>query len=206
MKFGYARISTKRQSIDLQIRALKKENCDYIYQEEASSKEERHELEKLLSYAREGDTIVVWKLDRLARTMSELLNILTDLEKRRIMLKSITENIDPSTPEGKFFLHAAGMFAEYERNIIIERTNAGLEAARERGIQLGRRPGLTEEGKKTARLAANLYTKSDLHVKEICETLNISTSTFYIYLKHENIAKLNKLGRPRKDKSKGKRY
>lgn len=198
MKIGYARVSTEEQNLDLQIGALEKERCDVIYKEKRSSVKEREELNRLLEYVRDGDTVVIWKLDRLARSLKHLIEIVELLKSKKVGLVSITDRIDTGSTYGKLFLHIIGSFAEFERDLIVERTRNGLEAAVAAGKKLGRPCGLSETAKQTATAARTLY-DSGMDVRRICNTLNISTGTLYRYLRNEEAALGRKPGRPRKD-------
>lgn len=184
---GYARVSTQEQKLDMQLDALKKAGCTIIFEEKVSGVKQRPELEKALSYLREGDTFVVWKLDRLGRTLKELIFFIDDLNKRNIAFKSISDGIDTNSALGRCQFGIFAALAEYERENIIERTREGLKAARERGKIGGRPVGLSEEAKKKAKAAKDLYLKH-YTVNDICNILNIgSKATLYRYLKHENI-------------------
>jgi DNA invertase Pin-like site-specific DNA recombinase len=139
MLIGYARVSTHEQTINLQRDALDKAGCTKIFTDTASgAKTEREGLEQALTYVRKGDTFVVWRLDRLGRSLPHLIATMTDLEERGIGFKSLTENIDTTTSGGKLIFHIFGALAEFERNLIRERTTAGLTAARARGRKGGR--------------------------------------------------------------------
>src|SRR5271166_5033067 len=141
MKIGYARVSTQDQSTDLQLDALRTVGCERIFSEKASgSKTDRPELLKALEYARSGDVIVVWKLDRLARSMRQLIDTMEMLKERGIALGSLTEKIDTTSAQGKLVFGIFASLAEFERSLIRERVNAGLEAARQRGRKGGRPP------------------------------------------------------------------
>lgn len=190
MNVGYARVSSTNQNIDLQINALKKYGVDKIYMEKQSAVKYRPELDNMLDYVRAGDTVVVWKLDRIARSLKHLIDIVETLKAKQVNFVSITESIDTTTSLGKFFLQINGSFAELERNLIIERTKAGLQAAREKGNIGGRKPGLSNEAIKKAKAAKKLYLDSDSNytVDEICSTLNIgSKATLYRYLRYLNV-------------------
>ena len=146
MLIGYARVSTEDQNLDLQIDDLKKAGCEKVYQEKVSgSKERRAELEEALSYVRKGDTLVVWKLDRLGRSLRNLINIINKLQENDIQFKTLREGFDTSTSGGKLIFHVFGALAEFEREVIQERTKAGLRAARARGRLGGRPKKLTKE-------------------------------------------------------------
>src|SRR5947209_7135886 len=158
MQIGYARVSTTEQTLDLQLDALKKAGCSKIFTDTASgAKTERKGLDEALAYVRSGDTLVVWRLDRLGRSLKHLIEVVTDLEKRGIGFKSLTENIDTTTSGGKLIFHIFGALAEFERNLIRERTQAGLIAARARGRKGGRPKSLT--GKKLAMLQELYHSK-----------------------------------------------
>src|SRR5918995_4230730 len=150
MDIGYARVSTGEQTLDLQLDALKAAGCGKIYEETASgAKAERPVLEDVLSYLRKGDTLVVWRLDRLGRSLPHLIETVAALAARGIGFKSLTEQIDTTTPGGKLVFHVFGALAEFERDLIRERTNAGLAAARARG-RTGGRPKVLTDPKKQA--------------------------------------------------------
>ena len=152
MKYGYARVSTDDQKADLQIAALKGAGCDPIFTDTASgASSKRPELTRCLEALRAGDTLVVWKLDRLGRSLSHLVTVLSDLQGKGVAFKSLTEAIDTDTPAGRFMGHMLGALAEFERALIIERTQAGLKAAKQRGVKLGRRPALSPEQRQHAR-------------------------------------------------------
>jgi DNA invertase Pin-like site-specific DNA recombinase len=182
MLIGYARVSTHDQTLALQQDALKKAGCSKIFTDVISGvKTEREGLRDALNYLRDGqDTLVVWRLDRLGRSLKDLIEKLTELHNRNIGFKSLTENIDTTTPGGKLIFHIFGALAEFERDLIKERTKAGLEAARLRGRRGGRPKVLTE--KKVA-MAKALYADKRNTIAEICKTLNISKATLYRYLK-----------------------
>ena len=144
MLIGYARVSTQEQTLNLQQDALHNAGCDRIFTDTASGAQaERKGLEQALSYVRKGDTLVVWRLDRLGRSLPHLITTMTALEERGIGFKSLTENIDTTTSGGKLIFHIFGALAEFERNLIRERTQAGLTAARARGKKGGRPKALT---------------------------------------------------------------
>lgn len=177
MLIGYARVSRPDQSLDLQIDALKQAGCDKIFHDVASgSKTERQELDKALAYLRQGDILVCWKLDRLGRSLRHLIELTSELETRDIGLKSLQENIDTTTASGKLFFHLFGALAEFERELIRERTNAGLASARARGRKGGRR--IKYSDKKIA-AAMQLAAASDDPITEVCESLGISRATYY---------------------------
>ena len=181
MLIGYARVSTNEQNLDLQRDALGKAGCERIYVEQASgSKSSRPELGKIIEMLREGDTLVVWRLDRLGRSLKHLIELVTELEESGIGFRSLTESMDTTTNNGKLIFHIFGALAEFERNLIRERTQAGLAAARARGRKGGRPPAL--DGKKRE-MAVKLYNSKEHSVREICQTMGISRPTLYSYVR-----------------------
>ena len=190
MIFGYARVSTRAQKHDLQIDAFLKEGIPTknIYTDVASgAKSERKGLDEMLARLREGDTVVVWKMDRIARSLSHLAKLIEDFESRGIHFKSIQESfIDTTSPHGKFVFNIFASVAQLERDIIIERTRAGLESARRRGTKLGRQPGLSKEAQHKAMLAERYYRDNKLSIAEIMKLVDIkSKRTLYKYLAHQ---------------------
>src|SRR5215213_2883338 len=178
MDIGYARVSTGEQTLDLQLDALKTSGCGKVYRETASgAKADRSVLEEVLSYLRKGDTLVVWRLDRLGRSLKHLIEVVAALAERGIGFKSLTEQIDTTTPGGKLIFHVFGALAEFERDLIRERTHAGLAAARARGRLGGRPRKLTDP--KQLELARSLYAGGQIDVATICRTLGISRATLY---------------------------
>ncbi|HAV2128268.1 recombinase family protein [Enterobacter hormaechei] len=146
MQIGYVRVSTNDQNTVLQRNALECAGCELIFEDKMSGKtSDRPGLKKVLRTLSEGDTLVVWKLDRLGRSMRHLVTLIEDLRGRGINFRSLTDSIDTSTPMGRFFFHVMGALAEMERELIVERTRAGLAAARQQGRIGGRRPKLTAE-------------------------------------------------------------
>ncbi|TXI24155.1 MAG: recombinase family protein [Nitrosomonas sp.] len=177
MKLGYARVSTDEQTTRLQRDALEQAGCERIYEETASgSKEQRPELLKLLDHAREGDVVIVWRLDRLARSLRQLINTASLLRDRGVELRSLTEQIDTTSPAGKLTFHLFGAMAEFERDLIRERVQAGLTAARARGKKGGRKFLMSEEDKKKAVV---LLQSGKFSVGEVAESLKVSRSTLY---------------------------
>src|ERR671939_490745 len=184
MLIGYARVSTDDQNLDLQLSALKQAGCEQIYTDKVSgTKATRPGLEEAFSHLREGDTLVVWRLDRLGRSLRHLIDTVTTLQERGIGFKSLTESIDTTTSGGKLVFHIFGALAEFEREIIRERTQAGLQAARARGRQ-GGRPKLPDNTRKVV-LARKLYEDRQTPVQDICRDLNISRATLYRYLRRK---------------------
>jgi len=188
MKIGYARVSTKDQNLSLQVDALKKEGCERIFKEKISgTKSERKELASLLSQVREGDVIVIWKLDRLGRSLRHLIDTVANLLEQGVGLKSLNDQIDTTTAQGRLVFNIFASLAEFERDIISERTKAGLRSARARGRVGGRPKGLSEEAQKTALAAESLYKEGKLKVNEIARKLNISKATLYNYLRYRKV-------------------
>ena len=188
MNIGYARVSTKDQSLDLQVDALKKTGCRKIYSEQISgSKSSRPELDKMKAQLREGDVVVVWKLDRLGRSLRDLVNLVGHFQSNGIGFKSLQDNIDTTTPTGKLIFHLFAALSEFERDVISDRTKAGLEAARIRGRAGGRPAGLSKKAQDKARLAESLYQENNRTVAEICDYLGISKPTLYRYLRSRGV-------------------
>ncbi len=180
MLIGYARVSTQDQDPELQIAALKKAGCEKVFTEQASgAKRERPELLAALDYARSGDTIVVWKLDRLARSLKQLIETVEGLESRGVGFKSVTETIDTTTPGGKLVFTIFAGLAEFDRSIIRERTYAGLEAARSRG-RVGGRPRSVSDDDIAA--AKALLKDPEITVRKVAERIGCSEATLYRYL------------------------
>ena len=184
MLIGYARVSTHDQNLDLQKDALEKAGCKKIYVEQMSgSSRIRPELEKTLEMLRNGDTLVVWRLDRLGRSLKHLIELISKLEQREIGFKSLMESMDTTTSGGKLIFHIFGALAEFEHNLIKERTSAGLAAARARGRNGGRPLKLDE---KKRGLAIKLYNERERSIKEICQIMGVSKPTLYSYIhKHD---------------------
>lgn len=193
MRYGYARVSTPDQCLNLQLDALRLYGVDHICKEKISGKNKHKPvLDALIAKLRPGDQLVVWKLDRLGRKTSELIKLQESLEKRNISLISLTESLNTSTPIGKFAFHILCCIAEMERNVTSERTIAGLASAKAKGRIGGRKPGLTIQAKKTAKLAVTEYIKylqdETRTIDDVCRTVNVSRATLYKYLRLEGIA------------------
>jgi DNA invertase Pin-like site-specific DNA recombinase len=181
MKVGYARVSTLEQNPDLQHDALKQAGCEKIFTDHASgAKTARPALSEALNYARSGDALVVWRLDRLGRSLKHLIEVVEDLESHKVGFMSLQEGINTTTSGGRLVFHLFGALAEFERNLIRERTQAGLSAARARGRMGGRKPKLKPDQVKTLR---KMYESQQHTVKEICKVMGISRATLYEYLK-----------------------
>ena len=188
MEIGYARVSTKDQNFNLQVDALKKAGCQTIFREVASgAKAARPVLEDVLSRLRAGDVLVVWKLDRLGRSLTHLVTLTNELMARKIGLVSLNDPIDTRTAQGRLVFNIFASLAEFERDLIRERTHAGLEAARARGKHGGRPKGLAKHVEATAMAAETLYKEGKLSVQAICEQLSISRPTLYAYLEHRGV-------------------
>ena len=189
MKVGYARVSTHDQHLALQLDALRKAGCRQVYEEVISgARAERPVLQQALAHLRQGDVLMIWKLDRLGRSLRHLIEVVTDLAQRGIGFKSLQENLDTTTSSGKLVFHMFGALAEFERDLIRERTQAGLIAARARGRLGGRPRGLSRQAEATALAAETLYREGALSVQQIAEKLHIAKSTLYVYLRHRGVA------------------
>ena len=185
MDIGYARVSTHDQNLDLQTDALQQAGCQRIYVDRTSgAKSERPGLDTLKEVLREGDTLVVWRLDRLGRSLQNLIAWVSYLDEQGVGLRSLHEAIDTTSSTGKLVFHLFAALSEFERNLIRERTQAGLAAARARGRRGGRRKSLNAEDR---RLAVEMYEERKLTVKKICEVMGITKPTLYSYV-HESRA------------------
>lgn len=180
MRIGYARVSTQEQHLSLQEDALNRAGCEKIIVDVASGgKEDRAGLLRLKTILRSGDILIVWRLDRLGRSLRHLIEIMTELEKEGIGFLSLQENIDTTTAGGKLTFHIFGALAEFERNLIKDRTKAGVEAARARGRSGGRPKKLTQQQRD---LAVELFREQKRTVKEICAMFAISKPTLFAYV------------------------
>lgn len=188
MQIGYARVSTKEQSFDLQVDALRKIGCEKLYREVVSgAKAERPVLDRLLQELRPGDVLVIWKLDRLGRSLRHLVELAGTLLDKKIGLKSLNDPINTTTPQGRLAFNLFASLAEFERDLIRERTQAGLSAAGARGRKGGRPKGLPPQAERTAYAAETLYREQRLSVREIAEELGIAKGTLYEYLRHRGV-------------------
>jgi len=184
MRIGYARVSMTAQNLDMQIEALNKAGCEKIYTEKESGVKERPVLKELLSFIREGDTLVVYKLDRLGRSVRELLAMVDDLREKGISLIALQDNIDATTPAGKMMMQMMAILAEYERNLIIERCQMGRKVAMAAGKKMGRPQ---EPPGSKADAAAAMY-KARMPIAQIMESLGVkSNRTIYKYLQQKGI-------------------
>lgn len=179
MLIGYARVSTQDQNLDLQIDALTKAGCKKVFDDKISgSRAERPGLNKALTLLREGDTLVVWKLDRLGRSVKNLVDLVGELHGQGVQFKSLTDVIDTGTPSGRFFFHVMASLAEMERELTVERTRAGLEVARQLGRKGGRKRQMTESKIASARkLLAN-----GIPPRDVAKNLGVSIPTLYRWI------------------------
>ena len=179
MLIGYARVSTDDQNLDLQRDALQTAKCERIYQDKISgSKTVRPGLDEALGHLRQGDVFVIWKLDRLGRSVKGLVDFVAELEGRGVQFKSLTDGIDTTTPSGRFFFHIMASLAQMERELIAERTKAGLEAARKRGRVGGRKRAMTQSKLESA----HRLLKDGVPPKEVAQNLGVSVPTLYRWL------------------------
>ncbi len=180
MLVGYARVSTQDQDVALQIDALNEVDCERIFEEKASgAQRDRPQLKEAVAYMRPGDTLVVWKLDRLARSLKQLIETVEGLEEKGIGFRSLTEAIDTTTSGGKLIFHIFAALAEFERSIIHERTMAGLTSARARGRLGGRPPALSSDDVAAAKA---MLGDPEITVAEVARRLNVAESTLYRHL------------------------
>ena len=187
MTYGYMRVSTEGQSFESQKVLLSEFHCDKIFYEKSSGVKPRKELNKLLGILKEGDSLVVTRLDRLGRTLKELLSIVEYLSRKGVHFISVIDKIDTSTSIGRLFFHINAAYAQFERERLVSRTKEGLAAARETGKKLGRRPGLTDSAKKKAEYAAALYKNTTHRISELCEIVEVSRVTLYKYLRIKGV-------------------
>lgn len=179
MMIGYARVSTQDQNLDLQTEALTRAGCEKIYEDKISGiRAERPGLTRALEMLREGDTLVVWKLDRLGRSVKQLVDMVGELHKQGIQFKSLTDAIDTGTPAGRFFFHVMASLAEMERELIIERTRAGLDAAKQLGRKGGRKPKMTSSKIESAKKLL----ASGIPPRDVAKDLGVSVPTLYRWL------------------------
>jgi len=180
MLVGYARVSTSGQDLSLQTDELTKAGCERIFDDVVGGKkDERPGLDAAMDFIREGDSLVIWRLDRLARSLKNLIKLVGKLEEKNVGLKSLKESLDTTTPGGKLVFHVFGALAEFETEVIRERTNAGLEAARRRGRKGGRPYKLDEKG---VAMAKQLLKDPDSKVTEVSKLLGVSRATLYRYV------------------------
>lgn len=185
MFVGYARVSSQDQNLNLQKDALKKAGCEKIFTDKESGLlSARPGLERTLETLRKGDTLIVWRLDRLGRSLKNLIQLMAELEEKKIAFRSLQESINTASPGGKLIFHMFGALAEFERNLIRERTMAGLTAARARGRKGGRPKSLDSKKQEDA---IKLYNQRNHSVQEICRIMGISKTTLYEYLRSHRV-------------------
>ena len=179
MLIGYARVSTQDQNLELQREALRQAGCQKVFEDQVSGTlAERPGLTKAREMLREGDTLVVWKLDRLGRRVKQLVDLVGELQQQGVQFKSLTDAIDTGTPSGRFFFHVMASLAEMERDLIVERTRAGLEVARQLGRKGGRKPKMTASKIESARKLL----ASGMPPREVAQNLGVSVPTLYRWL------------------------
>jgi DNA invertase Pin-like site-specific DNA recombinase len=179
MLIGYARVSTQDQNLELQREALTKAGCRKLFQDKVSgTRAERPGLTKALEMLREGDTLVVWKLDRLGRSVKQLVELVGELHKQEVQFKSLTDAIDTGTPSGRFFFHVMASLAEMERELAVERTRAGLEVARQLGRKGGRKRKMTDSKIESAKKLL----ASGVPPKDVAKHLGVSIPTLYRHI------------------------
>jgi DNA invertase Pin-like site-specific DNA recombinase len=188
MKYGYARVSTKDQVLNLQIDALKTAGCHKIFYEVAKgARADRPEWLKLLQEIQKGDTLIVWKLDRMGRSLHHLIKVVNDLIAKGVDIISIQDPLNTTSAQGRLIFNMFASLAEFEKDLIRERTMAGLKSARARGRMGGRPKGLSDKAKKTACTAEALYLQNELKTDDIADQLGISKTTLYKYLRTRNV-------------------
>jgi DNA invertase Pin-like site-specific DNA recombinase len=176
LRIGYARVSTEDQSLDLQIHALRQAGCERVFTDKTSAvKPQRPGLSEARSHLREGDVLVVWKLDRLGRSVKGLVDLVSELAQQGVQFRSLTDGIDTTTPNGRFFFHMMASLAQMERELIAERTKAGLDAARKRGRMVGRKRRMTPS--KIA--SAKQLLRGGMAPREVAQNLGVSIPTLY---------------------------
>jgi len=179
MLIGYARVSTQAQNLDLQLEALAKAGCKKVFDDKISgSRAERPGLAKALEMLREGDTLVVWKLDRLGRSVKNLVDLIGELQKQSVQFKSLTDAIDTGTTSGRFFFHVMASLAEMERELTVERTRAGLEVARQLGRKGGRKRQMTDSKIESAKKLL----ASGVPPRDVAKNLGVSVPTLYRWI------------------------
>jgi DNA invertase Pin-like site-specific DNA recombinase len=187
MKLGYARVSTDDQNANMQLASLQKAGCGRIYKDEGISgaTTKRPALQRCLRALKRGDTLVVWKFDRLARNLHDLIETCEDLKMKGVQFQSITEEVNTSTPAGRFYFHIIGAMGEFERSLLLERTRAGVQDAKARGVRFGRTPKLGEQQIEHAR---QMIAKGK-HMKDMAEILGVDRSTLWRQLNGKSQSK-----------------
>jgi len=184
MKIGYARVSTKEQNLNLQIEALEKAGCEIIFKETISGATKfRPELDRMIAQFRKSDELIVWKLDRLGRSLKHIIDLVLSLSEKGIIIKGLTDGVDTSTINGRLFLNIMASLAEYERELIRERTNAGLQSARAKGRIGGRPKGFAKDTIAKLLVMRSVYKDLDKTPEEIYKGLQLTRPTFYRYAK-----------------------
>lgn len=184
MKFGYARVSTKDQNLNLQIEALEKAGCEKIFQEKISgATKNRPELDAMILQLRKDDELFVWRLDRLGRSLKHIIDLVLNLTSKGVIIKGISDGVDTSTSTGRLFLNIMASLSEYERELIRERTNAGFQSARARGRTGGRPKGFTKETVAKLLIMRSVYKDFNKTPEEIYKPLGLTRATFYRYAK-----------------------
>lgn len=194
MKIGYARVSTQEQSLNLQIDILKKAGCEIVFEEKISGKNlERSELKKMISTIRKDDEIIVWKLDRLARSLKNLIELVNLFKEKGVIFISIEDSINTKTAIGKFTFHLFGALAEFERNLIAERTKIGLQFAKEKGRIGGRPKGISQKNQILANAVKVMFDDEKMSMTDIAKKIDRSRVTcyrYYNYVTNKNKIKL----------------
>lgn len=192
MLIGYARVSTEIQNLDLQVQALTEVGCKKIFEDHgySGSKSNRPKLKEAISSLSRGDTFVVWKLDRLGRSLGHLVEMITDFSDKGIQFKSLTENIDTTSAGGTLIFHIMAAMAQFERDLTIERTNAGLNAARKRGVLLGRRKKLNSD---RSNHMIELIQAGDKTIREIAQIMQVTPRTIYNEIRRKKSSKQSSL-------------
>ncbi|OWK72349.1 resolvase [Pedobacter sp. AJM] len=184
MRIGYARVSTKEQNLNLQIEALEKAGCEIIFRETISGATKvRPELDKMIAQLRKGDELLVWRLDRLGRSLKHIIDLVLSLSEEGIIIKGLTNGVDTSTINGRLFLNIMASLADYERELIRERTKAGLESARARGRMGGRPKGFSKDTIFKLLVMRSVYKDLDKTPEQIYKGLQLTRATFYRYAK-----------------------
>jgi len=200
-KIGYARVSTHEQNLDMQLDALRKEGVlenDLFHEKTSATSKKRPELHNALQQCRSGDIFVVWRLDRIARSLKQLLTILEELTDRGVGFISLTERVDTTTAIGRLYVQLAGAFAEFERQLIVERTKAGVKRAKERGVKFGAEQKLDED-------QAEALLREGKPVKEVAAACQVARQTIYNHFPREERDKLARMGPLKKRKPKAKK-
>jgi len=184
MIYGYARVSTKDQNLNLQLDALQQAGCNKIFSEKLSAGKEKPQFEDLQKFLQSGDTLIVWKLDRLSRSLKDLIKLVNDFNERQITFVSLQDKLDTSSAQGRLIFNIFASLAEFEKDLISERTKAGLKAANLRGKNGGRPKGLSKEAEIKAMAVYHLYQDNSLSISQIKKETGVSLATLYKYIRH----------------------